>query len=200
MKRTAIRQASIAAEKQSDGLRQATTGSGDSPFRPNITCSTIGGLEKEEKTGNVSYDGNNHQRMINLRAKKVENISHDVPPQEVSGPPSGSLLVVSWGGTYGQCATAVRRCQELGLSVAHAHLRYLNPFPANLGRLAVRESAHSGVEQRPAPNADPGQVPASDGGFAQDDRQTVRHRRDCREDPTVGGLRAAAFARSRPLC
>ncbi|MCL4207090.1 MAG: 2-oxoacid:acceptor oxidoreductase subunit alpha [Pirellulaceae bacterium] len=95
----------------------------------------IGGLEKEDPTGNVSYDPLNHERMVHRRARKVELIAHDIPLQEVRGPASGDLLVLSWGGTYGACATAVERCQQDGLSVAHAHLRYLNPFPANLGHL-----------------------------------------------------------------
>ena len=95
----------------------------------------IGGLEKEEGTGNVSYDPHNHQRMTNIRAQKVQNIADDIPLQEVKGPESGDLLVLSWGGTYGACATAIDRCLAEGHSVAHAHLRYLNPFPANLGQL-----------------------------------------------------------------
>jgi 2-oxoglutarate/2-oxoacid ferredoxin oxidoreductase subunit alpha len=95
----------------------------------------IGGLEKEDPTGNVSYDPLNHERMVHKRARKVELIAQDIPLQEVHGPGSGDLLVLSWGGTYGACATAVERCQQDGFSVAHAHLRYLNPFPANLGDL-----------------------------------------------------------------
>jgi 2-oxoglutarate ferredoxin oxidoreductase subunit alpha len=95
----------------------------------------LGGLEKEDITGNVSYDPVNHQHMVMTRARKVANIADDIPLQEVSGPKAGDLLVVSWGGTYGACTTAVRRCQEQGLSVAHAHLRYLNPLPRNLGDL-----------------------------------------------------------------
>ncbi len=93
----------------------------------------VGGLEKEDITGNVSYDPENHQHMTNVRAQKVENIAKDIPPQAVDGPASGDVLVLSWGGTYGACTTAVNRCRKEGLSVAHAHLRYLNPFPANLG-------------------------------------------------------------------
>ena len=73
--------------------------------------------------------------MTNIRAQKVANIADDIPLQEVSGPKSGDLLVLSWGGTYGACTTAVKRCQEAGLSVAHAHLRYLSPFPRNLKEL-----------------------------------------------------------------
>lgn len=95
----------------------------------------IGGLEKQQVTGNVSYDADNHEFMVKLRAQKVENIAMDIPLQEVHGPQAGKLLVLSWGGTYGACTTAVERCQTEGLSVAHAHLRYLNPFPANLGEV-----------------------------------------------------------------
>ena len=95
----------------------------------------VGGLEKEDVTGNVSYDPENHQHMTNLRAERVARIADDIPVQEVQGPSKGKLLVLSWGGTYGACTTAVRRCQADGLSVSHAHLRYLNPFPRNLGEL-----------------------------------------------------------------
>ncbi len=83
----------------------------------------------------MSYDADNHEFMVKLRAQKVANIAMDIPLQEVSGPQAGELLVLSWGGTYGACATAVEQCQAEGLSVSHAHLRYLNPFPANLGEV-----------------------------------------------------------------
>lgn len=95
----------------------------------------IGGLEKQHITGGVSYDPDNHEFMVRLRAQKVENIALDIPLQEVTGPAGGDLLVLSWGGTYGACLTAIQQCQDAGLSVAHAHLRYLNPFPANLGEV-----------------------------------------------------------------
>ncbi|HIE94386.1 MAG TPA: 2-oxoglutarate ferredoxin oxidoreductase subunit alpha, partial [Acidobacteria bacterium] len=95
----------------------------------------VGGIEKEGGTGNVSYDPDNHQHMTNVRAARVAQIADDIPLQTVNGPAQGKLLVLSWGGTYGTCVTAVRRCQAEGLSVAHAHLRYLNPFPKNLGDL-----------------------------------------------------------------
>ncbi len=92
----------------------------------------IGGLEKQNGSGNVCYDPDNHDAMIRLRARKVANIADDIPLQEVNGPEKGDLLVLSWGGTFGACTTAVQQCQAEGLSVAHAHLRYLNPFPKNL--------------------------------------------------------------------
>ena len=98
----------------------------------------VGGLEKEDVTGNVSYDPDNHQHMTNVRAQRVAQIADDIPVQEVDGPQHGRLLVLSWGGTYGACATAVRQCQAAGVSVAHAHLRYLNPFPRNLGDVLDR--------------------------------------------------------------
>ena len=95
----------------------------------------VGGLEKEDRTGNVSYDPDNHQHMTDIRARKVAEIADRVPPQEVYGNPTGDVLVVSWGGTYGACHTAVHRCQQDGLSVSHAHIRYMNPLPSNLGEL-----------------------------------------------------------------
>jgi 2-oxoglutarate/2-oxoacid ferredoxin oxidoreductase subunit alpha len=95
----------------------------------------IGGLEKQDITGNVNYESANHQHMTNTRAKKVENVASQIPLQEVEGPTTGDLLVLSWGGTYGACKTAVETCLEEGLSVAHAHLRWLNPFPRNLEKI-----------------------------------------------------------------
>jgi 2-oxoglutarate ferredoxin oxidoreductase subunit alpha len=98
----------------------------------------IGGLEKQDITGNVSYDPANHQHMVNTRAKKVENIANDIPPQKLDGPATGDLLVLSWGGTYGACATAVHNVQAKGKSVTHCHLRYLNPLPKELGNILSR--------------------------------------------------------------
>lgn len=98
----------------------------------------LGGLEKQDVTGEVSYDPANHQHMIDLRARKVALIAEELPPQEVEGPASGRLLVLGWGGTYGALATAVRQSWAKGGSVAHAHLRYLQPLPSNLGELLSR--------------------------------------------------------------
>ncbi|HKQ49169.1 MAG TPA: 2-oxoacid:acceptor oxidoreductase subunit alpha [Phycisphaerae bacterium] len=95
----------------------------------------IGGLEKQDITGNVCYDPENHERMVRLRAKKVAAIALDVPPQTVMGPEKGDLLVLGWGGTAGAIKSAVERVQKQGYSVAAAHLRYLNPFPRNLGEI-----------------------------------------------------------------
>jgi 2-oxoglutarate/2-oxoacid ferredoxin oxidoreductase subunit alpha len=93
----------------------------------------IGGLEKADITGNVSYDPDNHHRMQILRREKVAGITADIPLLEVFGPPSGDLLILGWGSTYGAIRSAVERLQAQGRSVAHAHLRHLNPFPRNLG-------------------------------------------------------------------
>jgi 2-oxoglutarate ferredoxin oxidoreductase subunit alpha len=98
----------------------------------------VGGIEKENGSGNISYDPDNHQKMVEIRAQKVANAAKLLPDQEVVGPQNGELLVVSWGGTYGSCLTAVRRAQEDGLSVAHAHVRCLNPLPANMGDILSR--------------------------------------------------------------
>jgi 2-oxoglutarate ferredoxin oxidoreductase subunit alpha len=98
----------------------------------------IGGLEKQDVTGNVSYDPANHQHMINTRAKKVANIANDIPPQPLDGPESGDLLVLSWGGTYGACATAVHNMQAVDRAVTHCHLRYLNPLPKDLSDILKR--------------------------------------------------------------
>jgi 2-oxoglutarate ferredoxin oxidoreductase subunit alpha len=95
----------------------------------------IGGLEKQDITGNVNYEAENHQHMVDLRARKIENVALDIPLQTVDGPSSGRVLVLSWGGTYGACQTAVSAVAEEGHAVAHCHLRYMNPFPRNLGEI-----------------------------------------------------------------
>jgi 2-oxoglutarate ferredoxin oxidoreductase subunit alpha len=98
----------------------------------------VGGLEKEDITGNVSYDPANHEHMIRTRAKKIANIADDIPLLKVTGPEQGDLLVIGWGGTYGSILTAVERAIRKGQKVAHAHLRYLNPMPKNIGEVLQR--------------------------------------------------------------
>jgi len=98
----------------------------------------IGGLEKEDISGNVSYDPANHEHMIRTRAQKIANIANDIPELKVKGPEEGDLLVIGWGGTYGAITTAVERAQRKGLKVAGAHLRYLNPMPRNIGAVLKR--------------------------------------------------------------
>ena len=98
----------------------------------------IGGLEKADITGNVSYDPENHHRMQLLRQEKIARIANDIPDLTIYGPERGDLLILGWGSTYGSIRSAVERLQADGKSVAHAHLRYLNPFPRNLGEVLGR--------------------------------------------------------------
>jgi 2-oxoglutarate ferredoxin oxidoreductase subunit alpha len=99
----------------------------------------IGGLEKADRTGNISYDPDNHDLMTRLRAQKVAGIASDIPELEVDDPDGdASVLVLGWGGTYGPIAAGCRRARDGGRSVAHAHLRHLNPFPRNTGEVLRR--------------------------------------------------------------
>ena len=94
----------------------------------------IGGLEKQNITGNVSYNPENHDRMVRLRAEKIARIADFIPPVEVFGSPEGRVLVVGWGSTYGAITSAVEGMQEQGHSVSSLHLQYLNPLPREPGR------------------------------------------------------------------
>jgi 2-oxoglutarate ferredoxin oxidoreductase subunit alpha len=99
----------------------------------------IGGLEKEDITGNVSYDAENHQHMVHTREAKVAKIADYIPEQKLdSGPETGDILVLGWGSTYGAIKSAVAELQAEGKAVAHAHLRHLRPFPRNLGNMLKR--------------------------------------------------------------
>jgi 2-oxoglutarate ferredoxin oxidoreductase subunit alpha len=98
----------------------------------------LGGLSKAPVTGNVSYDPQHHEQMLTERAEKVARLADAIPEQDVFGPTEGDLLVVSWGGTYGAVRMGVRQAQAKGYSVAHAHLRYMNPFPRNLREVLSR--------------------------------------------------------------
>jgi 2-oxoglutarate/2-oxoacid ferredoxin oxidoreductase subunit alpha len=95
----------------------------------------IGGLEKQDGSGIVSHDPMNHQKMVEIRQKKVENIANDIPLAEVEGEQQGDLLVIGWGSSYGAIKTAFDRLREQGKKVSYLHLRYLNPFPKNLGEI-----------------------------------------------------------------
>jgi len=96
----------------------------------------IGGLEKEDITGNVSYDPDNHQHMVKIRQEKVDRIADYIPLQTLdSGPEQGDVLVLGWGSTYGAIKSAVAELQAQGKAVSHAHLRYVRPFPKNLGSI-----------------------------------------------------------------
>ena len=98
----------------------------------------IGGLEKSDITGNVSYDAENHEKMVAIRAEKVARIAEEIPSTEVFGVPEGDLLVLGWGGTYGTLRTVVEKKIEEGCAIAHVHLRYINPFPSDLGEILKR--------------------------------------------------------------
>lgn len=98
----------------------------------------IGGLEKANITGNVSYDPDNHEIMCRLRQAKIEKMAQDVPELEVRGEQEGELLVVGWGGTYGSITEAVSRARNRGYQVSQAHIKYLNPMPANTGEVLKR--------------------------------------------------------------
>ena len=98
----------------------------------------IGGLEKADSTGNVSYDPDNHDLMVRMRARKVAGIAADIPELEVDDPDGADLLVLGWGGTYGPITAAVRRLRRDGKKVAQAHLMHLNPFPRNTGDVLRR--------------------------------------------------------------
>lgn len=96
----------------------------------------VGSLERDSETGDVSYDPGNHQRMVDLRARKIASIADHLPPQEpLCGNRSGKLAVVTWGSTLGPATISIRRARQAGHDVSHIHLRHLNPFPGNLGEL-----------------------------------------------------------------
>jgi 2-oxoglutarate/2-oxoacid ferredoxin oxidoreductase subunit alpha len=94
----------------------------------------VGGLEKQDVTGNINYEPENHQHMVKTRQKKVDLIANFIPEQKLdSGPEKGKVLVLGWGSTYGTIKSACKQLQDQGMAVSHAHLRYVRPFPKNLG-------------------------------------------------------------------
>jgi 2-oxoglutarate/2-oxoacid ferredoxin oxidoreductase subunit alpha len=95
----------------------------------------IGGIEKQDVTGNISYDPENHDHMVRTRAEKVRRVAQEIPPTTINGPATGDVLVVGWGGTYGSITAAVERAQAEGRSVASIHLRHLSPLPPDLGHI-----------------------------------------------------------------
>src|SRR5690348_5558246 len=100
----------------------------------------IGGLEKQDVTGNVNYEPLNHEKMVRLRAAKVEAIGQDVPDVIAAGDPDGDLLIIGWGSTYGSITAALKAQRAAGHRIGHVHLRYLNPLPRNLGEVMERYS------------------------------------------------------------
>ena len=98
----------------------------------------IGGLEKTDKTGNVSYDPDNHHHMVELRQQKIDIISNFIPEVKPYGKDKGDLLIVGWGGTYGAIRAAVKKANKNNLSVSHIHLKHMNPLPKNLGEVLLK--------------------------------------------------------------
>jgi 2-oxoglutarate ferredoxin oxidoreductase subunit alpha len=98
----------------------------------------IGGLTKAPVTGDVVYDPESHAEMVSLRQQKIAGIAREYPPIEVNGPDRGELLVLGWGSTFGPITAAVKAARERGFDVSHVHLRHLNPFPSDLGRVLSR--------------------------------------------------------------
>jgi 2-oxoglutarate ferredoxin oxidoreductase subunit alpha len=98
----------------------------------------IGGIEKSDVTGNISYEPENHDLMVRTRAEKVRRVAQEIPPLTINGSPAGEVLVVGWGGTYGAITAAVEEAQGEGKAVASIHLRHLNPLPPDLGQILSR--------------------------------------------------------------
>jgi 2-oxoglutarate ferredoxin oxidoreductase subunit alpha len=92
----------------------------------------IGGLEKENITGNVSYDPDNHDEMVKLRAEKIERVNNYIEDPEIEGPDKGDLLVITWGSTYGIVHSALQELKDKSKKISHYHLRWINPLPKNL--------------------------------------------------------------------
>ena len=98
----------------------------------------VGGLEKQDVTGNINYEPLNHEKMVRIRAAKVEAIAQDIPDIEPAGDPSGDLLIIAWGSTHGSITAAVKTQRAEGHKIGHVHLRHLNPLPSNLGEVIKR--------------------------------------------------------------
>ena len=112
----------------------------------------IGGIEKADGTGTISYDPDNHDRMVRLRQAKIDGIAADIGPLEVDDPDGDArVLVLGWGSTFGSIGAAVRRVRVAGGSVAQAHLRHLSPFPANLGDVLASLRQGAGPRDQPGP-------------------------------------------------
>ena len=97
----------------------------------------VGGIETAENTGHVSYDPENHHRMVTLRQEKVERVKDDLPKTDIYGENAGDLLILSWGGTYGACRSATETLQDEGKKVSHVHLRWISPLPKDLGEILI---------------------------------------------------------------
>ena len=107
------------------------------PGTPNLEH-RLGGIEKEENTGHVNYDPDNHHRMTEIRQEKVNRVRESIGNTDLYGESSGDLLILAWGGTYGACRSATESMKDKGFKVSHAHLRWVNPFPKDLGEILIQ--------------------------------------------------------------
>ena len=107
------------------------------PGTPNLEH-RLGGIEKEENTGHVNYDPDNHHRMTEIRQDKVNRVRESIGNTDLYGESSGDLLILAWGGTYGACRSATESMKDKGFKVSHAHLRWVNPFPKDLGEILIQ--------------------------------------------------------------
>ena len=107
------------------------------PGTPNLEH-RLGGIEKEENTGHVNYDPDNHHRMTEIRQEKVNRVRESIGNTDLYGESSGDLLILAWGGTYGACRSATESLKDKGFKVSHAHLRWVNPFPKDLGEIIIQ--------------------------------------------------------------
>ena len=107
------------------------------PGTPNLEH-RLGGIEKEENTGHVNYDPDNHHRMTEIRQEKVNRVRESIGNTDLYGESSGDLLILAWGGTYGACRSATESMKDKGFKVSHAHLRWVNPFPKDLGEIIIQ--------------------------------------------------------------
>ena len=139
----------------------------------------VGGLEKEDGTGNVSYDAENHDAMVRIRAAKIAGIANDIPPVDLDDEDGAEILVLSWGGTWGAAKAAVGRVRGHGRKIAHAHLRHMNPFPADLGDVVRRypEDLRARDQPRAALALDSRGVPGRRAQLREDVRRPVPRRR-----------------------
>ena len=154
------RTTATAGSSRTSATPRRSRGRGRFPERPGSSTGSAGS-RRRTRPGNVSYDPENHDRMVRLRAAKVAGIAADIPELEVDDPDGADTLVLGWGSTYGAIGAAARRVRASGRKVATAHLHYLNPFPRNTGEVvrALRQGAHPGDEPRPAADAHPRRVP-----------------------------------------
>jgi hypothetical protein len=164
------------------------------PARPGLEH-RIGGIEKQDVTGNVSYDPDNHEHMSRTRAERVERVAQDIPLVEPYGDPGGTLML-SWGGTFGAVHAAVAAARSLGIRCGQVHLRWLNPFPRiSGGPRAVRPRDRARAQPRAALEARAREVPRRRDSVHEDPGTALQGERAAREDRLPPRTRAGSRAR-----